>query len=82
MGSQGMPVSHEVETLVLMLQRHPVLEHTMIMPQVEAARGAHAGKDPGKLYGSVQFQLLGEPRITGTYCITMSVAKTEKNQLA
>jgi hypothetical protein len=29
----------------LVLQFHPVLEHTMVMPQMQAARGAHPGQN-------------------------------------
>ena len=43
MGGQRMPVGNEVETLVFMLQTHPILEHAMIVAEMQCASRAHAG---------------------------------------
>ena len=43
MRGQRMPVGHEKQALVLVLHFHPVLQYTMVMPQVQTARGAHSG---------------------------------------
>jgi hypothetical protein len=43
MRGQGMPVSDEKETLIFMLQLHPVFQHAMIVPEVQSARRPHAG---------------------------------------
>ena len=49
MGGQGMPVGHEEQALVLVLQFNPVLEHTMVVPEMKPPRGAHAREHPGVL---------------------------------
>ena len=40
---QRVPVGHKEQALVLVLHFHPILQHTMVMPQVQTARGAHSG---------------------------------------
>ena len=44
---QRMPVGHEVEAVVLVLQAHPVLQRTVVVAEVQRAGGAHAGQHAG-----------------------------------
>src|SRR5690348_18426785 len=41
MSSERMPIGNEKQALELMLQFHPVLEHTMVMPQMQTPGGTH-----------------------------------------
>jgi len=43
MGGQRMPVGDEEEALVVVLQLDPVLQHTVVVAQMQAPGGAHAG---------------------------------------
>ena len=53
-----MPVCDKEETLKLMLQTRPVFQHAMVVPQMQAASGAHAGNNSlGGNHGT-QSQLL------------------------
>jgi hypothetical protein len=45
-GGERVPVGDEEVALVFVLQLHPVLQHTMIMTQVQPPGGAHAGQNP------------------------------------
>ena len=49
MGGKRMPVGNEKEALVLVLQFHPVFQHTMIMSQVQTSGRTHTRKYPGVL---------------------------------
>jgi hypothetical protein len=42
MRGQRVPVGHEEQALELVLHLHPVLQHTVVMPQVQTACGTHA----------------------------------------
>ena len=44
-GGQRVPVRHEEEALVLVLQPDPVLEHPVVVPEVELPGGPHPGED-------------------------------------
>ena len=43
MRGQRVPVGHEEQALELVLHLHPVLQYTMVMPQVQTACGTHPG---------------------------------------
>jgi hypothetical protein len=45
MGGQGMPVGHEEQAFVFVLEPDPVFQDAVVMAQVKAARGAHAGEN-------------------------------------
>ena len=49
---QGMPVGDEEETLILVLQLQPVLQDTVIVPQMETARRTHPGEDARVVCGN------------------------------
>jgi hypothetical protein len=38
---QGVPICHEEKTLVFLLKLEPVLEHTMVVAEMERAGGPH-----------------------------------------
>ena len=42
MGRQRMPISHEKQAFMLMLEFHPVFQDPVIMPKMQAARRTHA----------------------------------------
>ncbi len=42
-GGQGVPVCHEIEALVLLLEADPVAEGSEVMPDVKGPCGPHAG---------------------------------------
>jgi len=44
-GREHVPVGHEEETLVLVLQFHPVAQRAVIVAEVQPAGGPHAGQD-------------------------------------
>ena len=46
LGGQGVPVGHEKEALVFLLQGQPVFEDAMIMAEMQPARGTHARQHP------------------------------------
>ena len=41
-GCQSMPISNEEEALILMLKLNPVLQHPMVMPQMQTTRRSHS----------------------------------------
>ncbi len=45
MRGERMPVGHKKQALVLALQAHPVLEHPVIVAQVQDTGGPHARQD-------------------------------------
>ena len=45
MRRQRVPVGDEEQALVLVLQLHPVLQHAVVMPEMQRAGRAHAGQD-------------------------------------
>ena len=51
MGGQRVPVGHEEQAGQLGLQLDPVLQGTVIVAQVQRARGAHAGDDAVRIHG-------------------------------
>ena len=46
-GGEGVPVHHDEEALVLVLQPHPVVEGAGQVAEVQRPRGPHAGEDAG-----------------------------------
>ena len=44
-GGQRMPVRHEEEALVLVLESHPVAQHAVVVPEMQPSSGAHPGED-------------------------------------
>jgi hypothetical protein len=44
-GRQGVPVGHEEIALELVLQPDPVLQHAVVVAEVQAAGGAHSRED-------------------------------------
>ena len=50
-GGQGMPVGDEEKALILVLQLQPVLQHPMIMTQMQTAGGTHTGQYALRLIG-------------------------------
>lgn len=66
MGSQSMPVGDEEEAFVFMLQLQPILEHSMIVAEVQPAGGSHTGDDAVAMGGSsVQWSKSYESIIRG-----------------
>ena len=45
-GGQGVPVGDEEVAVVFALQLHPVLDHAVVVAEVQAPGGAHAGEHP------------------------------------
>jgi hypothetical protein len=45
LGGQGVPVGDEEQAGVLVLQPDPVLQHPVVVAQVQAAGRAHPGED-------------------------------------
>lgn len=45
MRGERMPVSHEEKAFVLVLELDPVLQYAVIVAEMQAARGAHAGEN-------------------------------------
>jgi hypothetical protein len=46
-----MPIGDEEETLVFVLKLQPVLQDTVIVPEMETARRAHPGEDTRMVSG-------------------------------
>jgi len=46
-GGECVPVGDEIQAQVFGLQAHPVLEHAVVVTEVQASRGPHAGEDAG-----------------------------------
>ncbi len=69
-GGQRVPVGGEEKAAVLVLQAHPVLQHPVVVTQVQAPGRAHAGQDPIVRRGhSVQAD---PPRPTSVNSISLS----------
>jgi hypothetical protein len=45
-GGERVPVGHKEKAVELVLQPDPVLEHAVIVPEMQASRGTHAGENP------------------------------------
>src|SRR5581483_12361319 len=62
MGGQRMPIGHEEKAFVAELERQPVVEHPMIVPQVQPAGWPHTGQHAlvvGKNDAQRRFSLKG-----------------------
>src|SRR5213075_1661158 len=49
-GGERVPVGDEIQARVFRLQPHPVLQHPVVMAEVQAACRPHAGKDSGLVH--------------------------------
>ena len=66
---ERMPIRNEEKALVLVLQTHPILQHTVIVPRVHFVSRSHTGQHPlmllghcGKLSSRCQFMKSVLPR--------------------
>ncbi len=60
MGRQCMPVGDEKQALIFVLQVQPVFQHTVVVAQMKAPGGAHAGENTVGVHGGERWAVSGK----------------------